>query len=342
MRGKILLCIFSFFLLCSHAFAAAPKKIIFFGDSLTDNGNLYRLDLHFIPKSPPYFQGRFSNGPTWAEMIGDYFQKNYQTDYSVYAWGGATAVSHLYFNGPAVPITLGSELNRYLFDYMLRDHSQHLFSIWIGGNDYFSEPTGDMDTLTTTVVNKISDTITSLISHHARQFLVFNLPDLSSVPFAASGDQDKNRLHELTLLHNQKLTLAVSELKTKNPDITIVYVDIGTVFADLIANPAKYNEKYHSNIQNTGDSCWPGGYRLRPNQVLDPGMGDFAETVAASPALYESARIGKLAAMGYTPCPQPEQYVFWDHIHPTTAMHEILATVTKEALLASGIWNPPS
>ena len=45
-------------------------RIITFGDSLSDNGNLYAATGGAQPLSPPYFQGRFSNGPVWVELLG--------------------------------------------------------------------------------------------------------------------------------------------------------------------------------------------------------------------------------------------------------------------------------
>jgi hypothetical protein len=46
---------------------SAFDKIIAFADSFTDNGNDYNHSQ--FPVSPPYYEGRFSNGPTWLEHI---------------------------------------------------------------------------------------------------------------------------------------------------------------------------------------------------------------------------------------------------------------------------------
>jgi hypothetical protein len=51
------------------------NKIVFFGDSLTDNGNLYSFDFGFLPKSPPYFKGQFSNGFPWSYQVTKYFKE---------------------------------------------------------------------------------------------------------------------------------------------------------------------------------------------------------------------------------------------------------------------------
>src|ERR1700722_9994900 len=45
------------------------QKLIIFGDSYSDNGNVYQLTQEAIPNSLRYYQGRFSNGPAWAEYF---------------------------------------------------------------------------------------------------------------------------------------------------------------------------------------------------------------------------------------------------------------------------------
>lgn len=44
----------------------AQGRVVVFGDSLSDNGNLFAQ----TGQPPaPYFQGRFSNGPVWVEQL---------------------------------------------------------------------------------------------------------------------------------------------------------------------------------------------------------------------------------------------------------------------------------
>ena len=43
-------------------------KFIVFGDSLSDMGNAYN-SIARLPQSPPYWNGRFSDGPVWAELV---------------------------------------------------------------------------------------------------------------------------------------------------------------------------------------------------------------------------------------------------------------------------------
>lgn len=44
-----------------------------FGDSLSDTGKMYDKMRGYLPSSPPYHQGRFSNGPVWLEQLTQHF-----------------------------------------------------------------------------------------------------------------------------------------------------------------------------------------------------------------------------------------------------------------------------
>ena len=62
--------------LATRAYAGLPPawfdQIIVFGDSVTDSGNVWELTDRKEPASPPYFEGRFSNGPVWVEYLADH------------------------------------------------------------------------------------------------------------------------------------------------------------------------------------------------------------------------------------------------------------------------------
>src|SRR5258708_9793252 len=63
------------------------NNIVVFGDSLSDTGNLYKI--YKIPVSPPYYEGRFSNGPVWPEiLIAFYFPEDANEHLVDYAYGG--------------------------------------------------------------------------------------------------------------------------------------------------------------------------------------------------------------------------------------------------------------
>jgi len=61
-----------------------------FGDSLVDNGNLFGVTRNLVPPSPPYFNGRFSNGPVWVEILGPKLGISADSTNN-FAFGGATS-----------------------------------------------------------------------------------------------------------------------------------------------------------------------------------------------------------------------------------------------------------
>ena len=76
------------------AFASPITQIVAFGDSLSDTGN----DLiAFGSPQPPYYQGRFSNGPNWIDdLAGKLGVPDPQPSLAGgtnYAYGGATATA---------------------------------------------------------------------------------------------------------------------------------------------------------------------------------------------------------------------------------------------------------
>ena len=67
----------SFFVACSVvailamtsiASASAYSNLFVYGDNL---GNIYKVSMHTIPQSPPYYMRRFSNGPLAVEYLAN-------------------------------------------------------------------------------------------------------------------------------------------------------------------------------------------------------------------------------------------------------------------------------
>lgn len=66
-------------------------QVISLGDSFSDTGNLYALTGQRYPP-PPYYEGRFSNGPLWIEHLA----KHYAASLHNHAVGGATSDDDTY------------------------------------------------------------------------------------------------------------------------------------------------------------------------------------------------------------------------------------------------------
>lgn len=316
--------LFLLFFVATSVFAQAVKDLVFFGDSLSDNGNLYRW-VKIVPKSPPYYEGRFSNGPTWAEWVSDYFHQKYQMEAQNYAVGGATTI----FRGVigAVPYDLSMEVSSYLKQAQKNDRASTLYFIWIGANDYFDEKSQAPDLLVAEVMNGILSQVRLLIENGGRQFVFLDLPDFAKVPFTQHLSQAEiNRFQTLNQLHHKKLQDSVNYLKKVYPKYAFLYVDVYSIFSDLMENISFYNQKYGKTIYNTTESCWTGGYRLTP------GDNTEAASFAHSVTLTEAYRVGVAQGFGEAACPDPDGYLFWDKMHPTAVMHQVVASMMIDIL----------
>lgn len=324
------------------------NKIVFLGDSLSDNGNLYVKDIGFMPKSPPYYKGRFANGRVWSEYVADYFQA-LNIPSSNFANGGETTVAHNPFNG-FLPYILEFSIDSYWTSTVFRDRSKTLFSLWIGSNDYLPGTKADeVESYTDYIIQNIQQKLERLIGYGGKNFLIINLPDLSRLPFAKENGNGEN-LGALIAAHNKKLAAMVMKIQEQYKNINIHLFDLNSLFVDVLTRTNFYNEKYHAHITNTTDACWQGNYYLHQkaqvsdvltelqrevnDHTLQLKVGDnanrlnvegLAHYITTSPALMEAYKTTQRAKEGQLPCANPDQYIFWDHVHPTGIVHTVLA-----------------
>jgi len=325
----------------SHA--VTIDKIVAFGDSLSDNGNLYTLTrrahkvlpmVPIIPLSPPYYEGRFTNGENWLDVMA----KHTGVPVLVHAYGGAWA-EPLGDSGLLVPFDINEQVGFYIFENLLDRHKdRHLFVIWAGSNDYL-EGRQDVEYATTNTVKNIEKQVERLIYHGAHQLLVMGLPDISTVPeVVAKGSEAVAQVKVLLTEHNKKLEQMMKEQQIKHPDLMIIYLDTKTPFDDLIAHP----EDFH--LKNTTEACYGGYFYLNRN------LADSRELIAAKDANIDimkntSLRVAyltaRLASRGGHICANPDEYLYWDHVHPTTVIHSAIAAVALIELGAYDIqWQP--
>ncbi len=343
-----------FGLLCTLSVFAGTNKqfdtVVIFGDSLSDTGNLYHYLWEKLPLSPPYYQGRFSNGPLWIEQVYDsYYSTQNAQGFQNYAVGGAGAVLSYKEN---LPITLGMEINDYLYWHTYGKKETTLYSIWIGSNNYLKGPT-NVEEITDSVVNTIGDSVERLIRNGGNKFLLPNIPNLGLSP-EVKQEKREAILEQLISLHNRKLAAKIDYLKNKYPDATFVSFDVYSYFQDSLNHAADLG------FSNITDACYLGSYSgwlqaLNPsdNQLknfLQQQDGRFNEQywqmINNNPQLKEAAKMGYLYQI--SPVKKNaeelncEGYVFWDRIHPTTRTHYFLAQKARQLLDEAGLEALPS
>lgn len=217
---------------------AGYSSIVAFGDSLSDDGNVFALSHGLFPPSPPYFKGRFSNGPVAVEYMAGALGLQL-TDF---AFGGAKTGTDKFdndnfrhdlgLNGTGMPAQVAmytSALGG------LAANPDALFFVWGGPNDYF-EPTL---TPTESAAN-IGGVISSLYDLGARNFFVPNMPDLGRIPRSADDPQLAAELSVVSKTFNELLARQILSLDGSLPDATLIPFDTYNFFADVLANPGAF------------------------------------------------------------------------------------------------------
>lgn len=325
---------------CQAVFAAEIDKIIVFGDSLSDNGNVYAISaaahkvvplVPVIPNTSVYYHGRFSNGPVWADDLA----KNMNVDLKDYAYGGAW-IEPITVSKLSMPISVPMQVNFFLVEAAMDfNTSKHLYVIWAGGNDYINGRS-DPEYATTNSVNILKDQIDWLRYYGAKNFLIMNLPDISLTPeVTRRGAVAVADAKQITLMHNRKLEDMIKREQADNPQDKIILGDFTDYMDDVVANPGKYN------LKNVKDACYGGGFTYNLSDSMDSREVAAAKEanidIVNNSSLHEAYLVSRLASSGKKPCSNPEDYLFWDHLHPTRTAHQIVATMSQALLYANGI-----
>ncbi|AHE66377.1 GDSL family lysophospholipase PlaA [Legionella oakridgensis] len=302
-------------LLFSSLVSAMPlNKIVVFGDSLSDNGNLYEYMKHQFPQDPPYFQGRFSNGPVWIELLtSTYFPEDSASHLQDYAFGGAGVLDEEDDDPDSALFTLRREVDSYLLAHHDRADENSLYVVWIGSNNYLAIPE-DSEKALNTVLGGIQRDIKRLIEKGAKNILIVNLPDLGQTP-AAYDFNETERLSYLSEEHNSRLRKNVSELEKEHPDVRWIYLDVGEIFHDAITSP----EKYGFSASKIKGTCYDA---------------EVTDEPSSQTMLKLASRVEALPGQGTDPC---EGYLFFDPVHPTALAHQIMANISKTLLDEKGV-----
>lgn len=237
------------------AIAQAFTGLYVFGDSLSDTGNVYRLTGNLFPPSPPYFNGRLSNGPLWVEdlatLLGLPVDPNKNFAY-ISATSGDTNTAPI----PGLP-GLQQEFQQFqLANPVVDPHA--LYTVLIGNNDYLG---GGQTNPAVPVANTINF-VRSLADSGARNILVSNLPDLGKIPLVTGDPTTSAGLTGLATVHNALLAQQIDLLRQARPDLTLISVDVASLLNNAIRSPQQFG------LTNVTDACLPfsPGLELFPTQ----------------------------------------------------------------------------
>jgi len=271
------------------ASAQTYDRLVVFGDSLSDNGNLYLATGGSTPPTPPYGAGRFSNGPVFTERLG-FDAANFMgpvTGSINYAFGGARTDSQV--SPPGMRAQLGQYLQRGgTFG------SNDLVSVLGGANNIFqglpvagasANPTAAIAPVAQSAAADINFIVNGIAQAGAGTVLVTNLPKLSITPQFRGTPAAPLADYAVTTFNGALLT-GLTATAAAQQGTNIILMDLFKVGDVVAANPSAFG------VSNVTQACFDGA----------------------------------------SLCSNPDDYFYFDGVHPTAKGHAVIAQLANDYL----------
>ncbi|GAB2269994.1 hypothetical protein Dimus_004909 [Dionaea muscipula] len=309
-----------------------------FGDSLSDVGNNRYLTKSLANADLPWYgidfgdglpNGRFTNGRTVADIIGDAtglprppaFLDPSLTEEVIlengvnYASGGGGIlnetgsyfIQRLCFTKQIELFQGTQELIRNKIGKQAADEffEGARYVVALGSNDFINNYlmpvyTDSWKYNDQSFINYLMDTLQAQLKllHRlgARQVMVFGLGPMGCIPLqrelsSTSGDC-QNKTNQLALSFNQAASKLMDDLSISLANATFKFGDTYDVVNDVITNPDNYG------FSNSESPCCSFGDEIKPALTCIPAS--------------------KL-------CKDRSKYVFWDEYHPSDSANQIIA-----------------
>ncbi|MDH3673756.1 MAG: SGNH/GDSL hydrolase family protein [Gammaproteobacteria bacterium] len=286
------------------------SKLIIFGDSLSDPGNAFALTgqasvppydnlSQFLVPDAPYARGgkHFSNGKTWVEQLAKTLKLNRSA-------GPAWRLPGVFCNfavggaraGGTSPTDLPGQIAFFLGGRILSEPlDDALAVIVIGGNDVRDAVTAFNPADPSAALGIVAGAVTAIVDS-------IKALKVSGVRKVLVGN-----------VPNIALTPAIMRADAIFPGAAAAAAFLSVAFNDLLVR----------ELAGLGDGI----------VVLDI-FGTITD-VAANPSAFGLTNTTTACVMPNRPpfaCRKPDEFAFWDGIHPTKVVHAILAGEAEAAL----------
>ncbi len=287
-------------------------RIVVFGTSLSDPGNAFALSGQmntppydmldpFLVPDAPYARGghHFSNGATWIEQFAGPLglEENVRPAFQGQSAGAANyAVGGARARKYKDYVNLPDQVAAFLGDFNGAAPSDALYVVEIGANDIRDAlealaAGADGGAIITDALTAIGNNIGALHAAGARKFLVWNAPDI-------------------------RLTPAIRAL-------------------DRLIPGAGQTAGFLTQSFNAGLDALLGSLAGLPGtEIARLDVYQRLNDVVEDPAAFGLSEVEEACVTPNLPpfaCRTPNEFLFWDGLHPTKAVHAIIA---QEAALA--------
>ncbi len=259
--------------------AQTYTDIFIFGDSLSDTGNIFAGTFGFYPPDPPYFQGRFSDGPVWVEYLADRLGLSviangadstivYGNNFAV---GGAEAAFDVpILFGIAIP-SLRTQVDCFIAASPMPLPADALYVLYAGNNDLLNPDFDEKTKVIQDAVDAIADSITALAAMGAKDFVIPNIADLGVTPAVKIENDNSAESTAIAVEFNAAISSQLAILSTQL-DIRILHFDLFSLGEQIIED-AINNEGMLFGITNIDTPVFSGA---------DPAISMFADDLHPS------------------------------------------------------------
>ncbi|MDI1351567.1 MAG: SGNH/GDSL hydrolase family protein [bacterium] len=301
----------------------------------------------------PYWKSRFSNGRVWNEYLAQMWSmpKNNEQVFANKAFGGSWAATYDYqltvwnlirhpivsvknlIVGKLIPPSLGLTIQAYLLEHQ-HLNKQAVYFIFSGGNDYlnvlFFEDNYNLTIMSNyidNVISGISSAVMNLTKAGAERLVIMGIPHLGDTP-KFINTTDREVLNLAIDEHNKRLKALIAEWTVAYPAVDFLYIDTQEYMQKAVTSPQQYG------FTNTRDACIDVTFPMFDSLVSSPFANNFVLRYAQALDHPDP----KLAAneQNYQLCNNPDKYLFWDEIHPSTRAHNYLAFEICNAMKEHG------
>ena len=277
------------------------KRIVVFGDSLQDNGNLIKT--LGIPAAP-YEGGRFSNGKIACEyLIAKINRNRSETKKTIqlknYAIGGAyTSGKNPKSLLDGHSFSVSDQIDRFIAEKG-RFNTDDLVMLNGGGNNFLFALHNEKPYFNLPGIYRVANDLIEFANRLVKLGAKTLLPDVTTAPAYRMIRLPAVLIHLLKKYlkwnlqrQNQKLEKGLTELKFKYPEAKLRLFDVHQLLLNVLDAPQGYG------FENTRDAC-----------VKSFGGTDEKGNFQTSLNIDQD----------------PETHLFWDYTHPTTKAQKMLA-----------------
>lgn len=226
------------------------SRLVIFGDSICDTGNLWSISSGFLP-SAPYFEGRFCNAPNWVDRLAAHLRLDARAHLqggTNYSFGASASGRGL---GRWEQFALGPNQLEQVRRYDAQPDGSELFVLWFGGVDAVNAAYGYCNLVPESVADNVAAAARTLYDRGARYFMVVNVPDFGLMP-RLRPEPLRTQVRDLCNAINVALEARLDELE-QLPDITVYRLDAAAMHIELNATPP-------AGITNVDQPAWTGAF----------------------------------------------------------------------------------